>query len=808
METTDPQQNASLDSFASVYATVFANMDQGFCLLEKVHNSAHHPSDFRYLMANPAFEKHTGLSEVVGKTIRQVIPQVEPETMALYEQVALTGQSTQFETYVAPLDRWMEANAFRISQQPTQIAVLFTNITERKRAEEAQQVSEVKYRTLFETMEQGFGIGQILPADEQAGVPMDYQWLEVNPQFERLTGLARADVLTQTTRQLVPGLEETWYEGYGHVATTGETVSFEAYSPVLSRWFEVYVFALGSPASRRVGVLFSNTTERKQQQKRQALLLKLADATRSLTASVDIMAAVSELVGGYYEVGRCGFADVPPPYDHLVIDQDWSNGTLPSLQRVYPLSSWDEQIISQFRSGQTVAMSGAVKQAQSQPQAGELNQAAASRSSIWVPLLKEGQWVASFFVQDTDNRSWTEGEVSLLEEIAERTWAAVVRARAEEALREEYRRKDQFMAMLGHELRNPLAAMTNTLLVLELTQGQDQSLPYAKGIQMLTRHSQHLTRMVDDLLDMSRIRQGIVRLEWEVVNLNELLELTVEDAQPLYRERNRQLSLALPAQPLYVRGDEARLAQVVMNLLTNGAKYTHPQGKVWVSLELAEDQAILRVGDNGIGLTQEERTGIFEVFVQGATSLDRPHGGLGLGLTVVKHLVEQHRGQIQAFSPGLEQGSEFVIRLPRLRDLTDRASTRQDEQAYTSGRVLVVDDNADFADMTARLLRSKGFEVYTRYTGAQGLAGAESLRPDALLLDLGMPYLDGYEVCRQIRAQVWGQAMAIIALTGYGLEADQQKAAQAGFDGYLLKPVDLGTLAQVVAEGIHRTKKH
>ncbi|GAB3708513.1 hypothetical protein GCM10027592_43760 [Spirosoma flavus] len=806
MAPTDPKQNASPDAFASAYATAFAKMDQGFCLLEKVDTPAHQRLDFRYQMVNPAFESHSGLTNVIGKTIREVIPQIEESTMALYEQVALTGQSTQFQTYVAQLELWIEANVFQISQHPAQIAVLFTNITERKRIEEAQQVSEVKYRTLFDTMEQGFGIGQILPANESAGAPMDYQWLEVNPQFERLTGLARTDVLSQTTRQLIPGLEETWYEGYGHVAATGETVSFEAFSPVLGRWFEVYVFALGSPASRRVGVLFSNTTERKQQQKRQVLLLKLTDAIRPLTASVDIMTTVSELVGQYYEVDRCGFADVPPPYDQLVINRDWTSGVMPSRQGIYSLSDLGDELFRYSRSGQTMVVDDAGDHERNQPPEAGSTGTATSRSRIWIPLLKEGQWVASFFVEDSQSRSWTQAEVGLLEEIAERSWAAVERARAEEALKDEYRRKDEFLAMLGHELRNPLAAITNTLLVLDLTRGQDESMPYAKGIQILTRHSQHLNRMVDDLLDMSRIRQGIVRLQWKMVNLGQLLQLTIEAAQPLYRDQQRHLSLSLPAAPIYVKGDEARLAQVVTNLLTNGAKYTDPDGKVWVSLEQAKDQAIIRVQDTGIGLTSQEQTSIFEVFVQGATSLDRPHGGLGLGLAVVKHLVEQHGGQIQALSAGLGQGSAFVIRLPILNDVADTVPIHRDDQLPISGRVLVVDDNVDSADMTARLLRSKGFEVYTRYTGAQGLAGAESLRPDALLLDIGMPYLDGYEVCCQIRAQPWGQQMAILALTGYGMETDQQKAAQAGFDGHLLKPVNIATMAQEVTQAIHHKK--
>ncbi len=224
---------------------------------------------------------------------------------------------------------------------------------------------------------------------------------------------------------------------------------------MLSRWFDVYVFALGTSATRRVAVLFSNTTERKRQEKRQAFLFVLADATRSLTGPADIMTTVSELVGGYYEVGRCGFADVPPPHDHLIIEHEWTNGRMPSLQGTYPLSRLGNDYIQQSGAGQTVVVDATDVRSEEHTPEADWNDR--SRSSIWVPLLKEDQWVASFYIQDAGILSWTPAEVSLMEEIAERSWAAVERARAEEALREEDRRKEEFMAMLGHELRNPRA---------------------------------------------------------------------------------------------------------------------------------------------------------------------------------------------------------------------------------------------------------------------------------------------------------------------------------------------------------------
>jgi len=680
MAPTDPRPNASLDPFASAYATTLANMDQGFCLLEKVNTPDEQTPDFRYQMVNPAFEKHTGLTNLLGKTIRQVVPQAEKSTMAIYEQVALTGQPAQFQAYVAQLDSWLEANVFQVSQQPAQIAVLFTSITERKRA---------------------------------------------------------LDVL-------------------------------------------------------------------RQNEERQAFLLKLSDDFRAHSNPQAIGALATRMLAQHMQLDRCYIAQFSRQEERGWIGPEHRSAALPPLSGEYRFADFPEGM-KRLETGPLIIRDLLNDPSLSETDKRSMDQALGIHGMLSAVLRKgERNYFWCLTAATRGPRDWTDAELKLLEEVAERTWAAMERARTEDALRQADQRKDEFLAMLGHELRNPLAAISNTLLVLELTQGQDESLPYAKGIRQLNRHSQHLNRMVDDLLDMSRIRQGIVRLKKEVVKLAQLLQLTVEAAQPLFRDGQRHLSLALPAQPIYVSGDETRLSQVIMNLLTNGAKYTNPGGQVWVSLEQVEDQAIIRVRDNGIGLTNEQRTGIFEVFVQGATSLDRPQGGLGLGLAVVNQLLEAHGAQIQALSPGLGQGSEFVIRLPILFDLADTAPNQPQDQWPTSGRVLVVDDNVDFADTTARLLRSKGFEVYARYTGAQGLAGAESLQPDALLLDIGMPYLDGYEVCRQIRAQPWGQSMVIIALTGYGLETDQQKATQMGFDGHLLKPVDPSKMAQVVAGAIHR----
>ncbi|OZI09681.1 hypothetical protein BWI93_02095 [Siphonobacter sp. BAB-5385] len=376
---------------------------------------------------------------------------------------------------------------------------------------------------------------------------------------------------------------------------------------------------------------------------------------------------------------------------------------------------------------------------------------------------------------------------------------------AEEALREAARRKDEFLAMLAHELRNPMATIRNGLQVLSLTTPTDAKAQSILG--MMNRQTDHLVRLVDDLLDVSRISQGKIDLRKERVNLVELVQQAVEAANPLYQSRQRRLYVSLPVTEILMEGDDTRLIQLVTNLLTNGVRYTVDEGQVWLSLEHKEQQAILQVRDNGIGLTQEQQASIFDLFVQVDHSLARSQGGLGVGLTVVKRLAEMHGGRIEVQSPGLGQGSTFTVCLPTL-DLPHVNEIVTDpEETVTPFRILVVDDNPD-ACLTLRIyLELKGYEVYSENSGYAGIKAAERLNPEVILLDIGMPGLDGYETCRRIRQQPWGDSILLIALTGYGQYQDKQRTQEAGFDQHLIKPVKLEPLTQLIKDWMNQKKK-
>ncbi len=361
------------------------------------------------------------------------------------------------------------------------------------------------------------------------------------------------------------------------------------------------------------------------------------------------------------------------------------------------------------------------------------------------------------------------------------------------------RAKDEFLAMLGHELRNPLSPIVTALQLMKL-RGDGAN----RERTVIERQVAHLTRLVDDLLDVSRIARGKVELKIEAVEIAEVAVKAIEMASPLLEQRAHALELDVPRLGLIVRGDATRLAQVVSNLLTNAAKYTPAGGRISVTAAADGEAVVLRVRDNGIGISPEVLGHIFDLFVQARQELDRAHGGLGLGLTIVRNLVQLHGGTVSAQSEGIGKGSEFVVRLPLAAHV--RASAGGDEgtalMAVSSGnsrRVLVVDDNDDSAAMLAEALRLRGHDVRVAHDGPAALAVSATFHPEVAFLDIGLPVMDGYELAVRMR-QVPGLAgVRLLALTGYGLQSDSERARLAGFHQHLVKPLDLRQLDRLLA---------
>ncbi|CAK0777356.1 polar amino acid transport system substrate-binding protein [Gammaproteobacteria bacterium] len=363
------------------------------------------------------------------------------------------------------------------------------------------------------------------------------------------------------------------------------------------------------------------------------------------------------------------------------------------------------------------------------------------------------------------------------------------RKRAEEALREADQRKDQFLAILGHELRNPLAPIRNAAELLH--QGTSLTSDQVRwAADLLGRQVSHITRLVDDLLDVSRITRGKVQLQRIPVDLTEIASRALEQTRPLLEEAHHRLQTSFPAQPLTVEADPVRLAQVIGNLLTNTAKYTDPGGTVWLTVAEEAGQAVVQVRDNGIGIPPDLLPRVFDMFIQAEQGLDRARGGLGLGLTLARSLVEMHGGHIEAQSSGRGQGSTFTVRLPLWRVSTSPPALTQSTSTPSSTRtILVVDDNPDVAESFALLLEIWGHHVHVVYNGEAAIATCSQLRPEIVFLDIGLPGIDGYETARRLRQTEAGRAVYLVAVTGYGQEEDVAQATAAGFDAHLLKPV-------------------
>jgi PAS domain S-box-containing protein len=375
--------------------------------------------------------------------------------------------------------------------------------------------------------------------------------------------------------------------------------------------------------------------------------------------------------------------------------------------------------------------------------------------------------------------------------------------RAEEALKEADRRKDEFLAMLAHELRNPLAPIRNALHIMKMP-GVDAA-TVERSREMMGRQVQQLVRLVDDLLDVSRVTRGKIELRKENVELASVVARAVETAQPLIEAQGHELTICLLSESLPLRADPVRLAQVISNLLANAAKYTEAHGRIGLTAQREGDAAVLRVRDNGIGIAPDMLSRIFELFVQAEHATTRSQGGLGIGLTLVKSLVERHHGTVEAHSPGLGQGSEFVVRLPLTTLKHEEPSESENGEppqraASPSGqRLLVVDDNKDAADSLAMLLRLRGHEVRVAYDGSAALQLVKGYRPDLVFLDIGMPDVDGWEVARRLRRQPGLENVRLAALTGYGQEEDRRLSREAGIDHHLVKPVDPEALAALLA---------
>jgi PAS domain S-box-containing protein len=424
------------------------------------------------------------------------------------------------------------------------------------------------------------------------------------------------------------------------------------------------------------------------------------------------------------------------------------------------------------------------------------------RSYLCVPLVVSGKALGVLtFATAESGRKYTRADLSLAADLSHRAAVAVENARLYRALREEDHRKTEFLALLAHELRNPLAPLRNSLQVMRLAGDKREAVEQARTL--MERQLHHLVRLVDDLLDVSRISRGKLQLRKERITLAAAVSSALETCTPLVERQGDELLVTLPDEPVYLDADKTRLAQALGNLVSNAAKYSERGSRIWLTARREGGEVAVSVRDTGVGIPAAMLPRVFDLFTQVDRSLEKAQGGLGVGLTIVKRLVEMHGGSIEAHSEGYGRGSEFIIHLPVApAPAPEERPAGGDAPARPPAgrRILVADDNVDAADSLAALLRLMGHEVRTAHDGLAAVEAAAALRPDLILLDIGMPKLNGYDTCRRLREQGWIRRPVIVALTGWGQDEDKRRSQEAGFDRHLVKPVEPAALDQLLAE--------
>lgn len=753
--------------------TILSSINDSFFVLDR---------NWRYTYVNDRNCELIGMKreELLGQSIWNLFPDVVgTEVYGQFQRVMTEQTLTQFEYFYPTWRRWFE---YRVYPSLDGITVFIAEITDHKRAEAALRESEQRYRTLFETMDQGFCLCEML--FDENGKPTDYRFLEVNPVFETMTGLEQAT--GKTARELVPNLEAHWFEIYGRVVLTGEPVRFENQSEAMDRWFDASAFRVGEPQSHKFAILFTNITDRKQAE---MALRESEERFRSMADNAPFMVWVTDSTG-YCTYLSQSWYDFTGQTEESGLGLGWVNATHPD-DRQYAERTFLEanERNAAFRL--------------------EYRLRRKNGEYIWVidaanPWFGvDGQYKGYIgSVIDISDRKQAETERDRLLQLEQ-----TARAEAEKA----NRIKDEFLAVLSHELRTPLNPILGWSKLL-----QNGKLDQAKTKQALTtieRNAKLQSELIEDLLDVSRILQGKLNLNVSPVKLASTIRAAIETVRLAAEAKSIAVIANLDTEVGQVSGDITRLQQVVWNLLSNAVKFTPAGGRVTVRLEQVENQAHITVSDTGKGIDPDFVPYMFDYFRQEDGATTRRFGGLGLGLAIVRHLVELHGGTVQADSPGVGLGATFTVKLPLM---PIQPAVNLDRQSSESSldlngvQVLVIDDETDSREFVAFVLEQAGARVTTATSAGEGFAALSQSQPDVLLSDIGMPDMDGYMLIRQIRAlpQKQGGQVPAIALTAYAGDFNQQQALAAGFQRHLAKPIEPGELLVIIASLVKRTRQN
>jgi signal transduction histidine kinase/CheY-like chemotaxis protein len=602
-------------------------------------------------------------------------------------------------------------------------------------------------------------------------------WDVIGPQLDLVM---RGEGATWNENQLIPiwrhGRRENVYWTYG-------------YSPIPADD--------GTSAVGGVLVVCTETTAQVLAVQRQRFLVGLDDALRPLGDAREIIKTAIDALGRQLGASRIGYGEVLADQRTIRLESNFTQGVAPILG-AFEVDGFGAHNSARHRKGETVVWNDVAVDPSNVPAMWE---SIDTRAVVSVPLMRDGRFRASLFVNDRMARDWSPDEIHLIEAVAARIWDAVERARAEAALRDAGRRKDLFLAILSHELRNPLAPIRTAAELLASPRLNSTQLQWVQSA--IQRQVKHMAALLDDLLDVARVTQGKLELKREIVPLSNVVEVAVETARPLLDGKHHGLVVKLPAETLTLDADPVRLAQVISNLLTNAAKFTDPGGVITLSARAEGMTLALCVKDTGVGIGPDSLERIFDMFSQVEETVARSEGGLGIGLALVRGLVALHDGQIEARSDGVGRGSEFIVRLPLAASIPTAEPDAEAPRPTAAGyRVLLADDNRDAADSLGLLLKLFGHDVRLAYGGHDVLAMARVFHPQFVLLDIGMPDLDGYQVAELLRRELVEHRVTLIALTGWGKEEDRRRAHGAGFDYHLTKPIDPQELERLLRSAV------
>lgn len=714
----------------------------------------------------------------------------------------------------------------RIRELQEEIRLLKVKNKKLKEINSIQNKQEKDFWMIFDTINESICIIEmIFDAD---GRPVDYRILRTNREFKKQNDLHDAD--GELVSKLVPGVEPYWFELFGKVVVTGEAIRYINEAGGLKRWYDVCAFKLGGQDSKKIAVFAYDITGPKQKEE------EMEKNRRKLSTEVEglkILHSLSaqfigpdELYNRYDEILEAAIKLTQADKGHITLC-DKQTGVLNIIRhRGFPERTLRH--FNQIASGR-LAPGNAIKTSK-RVIVEDVSQSPIFLGTHELPFILEegihsvqstpmissnGNNVGALTTHYTEFHRFEEFELRMLDMLARQVADVIERANAEEAIRRSERHalvlvdelrkmdenKNKFLSVLSHELRNPLASITMSLSLQDRVPHEGEL--YRQARDVLQRQTTQLTRLVDDLLEVTRITQNKVNLKKEWINLKELLIKAIADFEGQFAAKGVGLESELPSDALYLEADQTRLTQVIGNLLHNSAKFTKRGGFAKVALWKDEmmQEAVVVVRDNGIGIEPNLLPDLFTPFMQADSSLDRSNGGLGLGLAIVRGMVELHKGSVTVSSEGIGKGTQFFVRLPlHIENENKDIESPHSDKAIKNLKILVIEDIADVAEILCALLRLLGHEVVSASTGAEGIEKINSFLPNVILSDIGLPDMSGYEVARMIRSDSGLRNIRLIAVSGYAQQQDIERAIDAGFDRHLAKPIDIAVLKKMLGE--------